>query len=365
MRNGSRFGMVYPSHGHKPTQRKLTEYGHPAHRGFAEVIGATDIVVPTRRLWGPCQITVARDLMSAAAATFPERDVYILENDAVLYAAYFLHRRRPDATIIHLAASDRVIARVFVHRTSDSVLQNYTRLSNGRVDNALLRRLLTRYCDGVIAVSGFVRDRIRSFVSPSFPVRIASPYIQPDAYTSLESIEPDLSSKVAVTVGENRAHKGVDLLVDAWPRVRERHPDAELRIIGRGFPSEYADRIGVTLRGFVESVDSDLSDASLYVHPAYAEPFGVSVIEAMRAGVPALVTETTGAASVVARVDDSMIVHPSSEALAAAVSRYFDLEFNQRSALSDASRVETDQFSAEAKTADFRQQFFKLLDDIE
>ena len=135
-------------------------------------------------------------------------------------------------------------------------------------------------------------------------------------------------------------------------------------IIGRGYPPEYADTLGVTLRGFVESVDADFADASLYVHPAYIEAFGVSVVEAMRAGLPATVTETTGAKSVVTEVDDSMVVPPSAEALAVAVTRYFDTDPAYRKSVSGASREQTDPFTEEAKTQHFRRQFSELLDDI-
>lgn len=355
--------MVYPGHGHKPTQRKRTEYGHPAHRGFARAIGATDLIVPFRQLPEPLRDTLATDVVSAAVASLPKRDIYVVENDAVLYAAPFLRRRYPEATIVHLAASDRLLGRLYVRRIADRPFQRLKRRVNSRVDNSVLQRILTRYCDGTIAVSDFAAGRIRSFVGSSFPVRVATPYIQPEPYASLLGVEPDLSSNVAVTVGEWRDHKGVDMLVEAWPQVRQRHPDAELRIVGRGYPPEYADVLGVTLRGFVESVDAEFGDASLYVHPAHIEAFGVSVIEAMRAGVPALVTETTGAMSVVTNVGDPMVVSPSPDALAEAIKTYFDTDLAYRESLSSASREQSDPFSEEAKTRHFRSQFFDLIDE--
>ena len=358
-------GMVYPAVAHGPTRRKRTDYGHPAHRGFARAVDATDIVVPFRQLPEPFRDTFAADVFSAASASIPEQDVYLIENDAVLYAAPFIRRRYPDATIIHLATSDRLLGWVYVPRGADTPFQRLKRRVNCRADTALLQRILTRYCDGSITVSEFGRERIRSFGGPSYPVRVATPYIQPEQYSALERIEPNLESKVAVTVGEWRAHKGVDMLVDAWSAVRERHPEAELRIIGRGHPSEYADVPGVTLRGFVDSVDADFRDASLYVHPAYIETFGVSVVEAMRSGIPAIVTETTGAKSVVTAVDDSMVVPPSSEALAAAVIDYFETDLAHREALSSASREQSDPFTEDAKTQSFRRELLGLLDELE
>lgn len=358
-------GIIYPAHGHGPTRRSRTDYGHPVHRGFARAIEATDIIVPFRQLSEPLRDTLATDVLSAALASIPEKDVYLTENDAVLYAAPFLRRRHPEATIVHLATSDRLLGSVYVRRGTDTPLQRFKRRVNSRADNALLQRVLTRYCDGSITVSQFGRERIRSFGGPSFPVRVATPYIQPEQYASLEQNEPALGSKVAVTVGEWRDHKGVDMLVDAWSEVREHHPTAELRIIGRGYPSEYADTLGVTLRGFVDSVDADFADASLYVHPAYIEAFGVSVVEAMRAGLPAIVTETTGAKSVVAEVDDSLVVPPSPSALATVIVSYFDTDIDYREVISRASREQSDPFTEAAKTQMFRRQLRSLFDDIE
>ena len=357
-------GVVYPSHGHTPTQRKRTDYGHPAHRGFARAIGATDLVLPFRQLREPFRDTLATDVVSAALASLPEQDVYVTENDAILYAAPFLRRRYPDATIVHLAAADRLLGRVYVRHETDTRFQRAKRRINSRADNALLQRILTRYCDGVVAVSDFGRERIQSFAGSSVPIRVATPYIQPEPYASLAAIDPDLSSKVAVTVGERRDHKGIDMLVDAWPAVRERHPEAELHIVGRGYPSAYADVPGVVLRGFVESVDGEFANASLYVHPAYIEAFGVSVVEAMRAGLPTIVTETTGAKSFVEDVNDSLVVPPSPEALAEAVSAYFDTDVAARDALSRAGRERSDPLTEDVKMRHFRREFFELLDEI-
>jgi glycosyltransferase involved in cell wall biosynthesis len=192
--------------------------------------------VRLRGLPGPFGETFLTDAFSALATRLPERDVYVTENDAVLYAAPFLKRRHPDATVIHLAASDRLLDYAFSPRPDDTRLRAAKRRANRRVDTALLQRLLVRSCDGVIAMSGVSRDRVRAFAGSSLPLQVANPYVQPAAYSALESIEPDLESNVAVTVGEWCDHKGADLLVDAWPTVRGRHPDAELRLVGRGFP---------------------------------------------------------------------------------------------------------------------------------
>lgn len=360
-RNGRAVGMVYPSLGHVPTQDRATEYGHPAHRGFAAAVGADDVVVQFRSIPGPIRETLLTDVYSAFAASIPPRDVYVTENDAVLYSAPFIERRYPDSTLIHLAASDRLLGYAFSPRPDDTALEAARRRVNRYLDTALLQRVLVRYCDGVIAVSEFARERLRAFVPAGVPVRVAHPYIQPAAYATLESVEPDLDADVAVMVGEWRDHKGVDLLVEAWSLVRERHPNAELRLVGRRFPGEYADVPGVTLRGFVESLETEFAAASLCVHPARIEAFGVCVVEAMRAGLPTVVTSTVGARSAVEEVDESLVVAPTAEALATRVSGYFATSLPQRKSLSRASRAASEPFDETTKTRQFRAAFDALV----
>lgn len=346
-------GMVYPSHGHGATRKRATEYGHPAHRGFADAVGADPVVVEYRQPPGPLRDTLAADAYAAVAADYPARDVYVTENDAVLYAAPVLKRRHPDATVVHLAASDRLLGSLCARRPDRSRLWTAKRCANSRADHAVLRRLLRRHCDGAVAVSTYARDRVRSF-APDLPVRVATPYVQPDVAATLAGVDPDLDANVAVAVGAWRDHKGFDRLVAAWPRVRERHPDAELRLVGPGHPGAYADVLGVTVRGFVPDLAAELSGAALYVHPARIEAFGVSVVEAMQAGVPAVVTETTGARSAVEAVDGSLVVPPTPRALADAVADYFDADADRRRALSAASRDASGSYTADVRVPEFR-----------
>ncbi|MFC4359736.1 glycosyltransferase family 4 protein [Halobium salinum] len=355
-------GVVYPSIGHGPTKRAAVEYGHPAHRGFARSVGADAVVVPLTR-YPLLKDTFLDDVAATHVASIPERDVYVLENDAVLFAAPRIRRHYPDATILHLAAASRLLGGPTVVRPDDDFGRRLKRRMNHRAELPVLRACLTRYCDGAIAVSEYVAGEIRRFADPGFPVRVAEPYIQPEQYEALSRLDPSLSGTDAVVVGEWREHKGVDLLVRAWPRVRERHPDAELHVVGPGYPAAYADTLGVTLHGFVEDLEEPFESASLYVHPARTEAFGVSVVEALCAGLPAVVTETTGAKVAVRQVDPSLVVEPAADALAAAVNRYFALDVAERRALAERGREAAADYTEGPRVAAFREGFEDLVGD--
>lgn len=357
-------GMLYPTRGHRGTSKSVTEYGHPAHRGFARRIGAQDVRLSTADLLPTSANTVVADLLAATISEIPPCDVFVTENDSALYAAPRLSYQYPDATIIHLAAADRLLGWDSPLSSTDVSEYALHRRTVKQIDESLLRRFLAENCDGIIAVSELVADCLAQFVSERLPIRVVNPYIQPDVFQSLESADPDVSADVAVTVGQARGHKGVDMLVDAWPEVRNHQPGAELWVVGPGHPAQYAETVGVTVWGRVDSLASVLSRASVYVHPAYLEPFGVSVVEAMCAGVPPIVTTTTGAKSAVQSIDPELVVDPTPTDLRRAIVSYFESGESSRQGLSEAARRVSRSYTEARQTRRFEQQFDSLLEEI-
>jgi phosphatidylinositol alpha-mannosyltransferase len=85
-------------------------------------------------------------------------------------------------------------------------------------------------------------------------------------------------------LGRDEPRKGLDLLLEAWPRIRERHPSAELIVIG-------VDRVGpppgVKFVGRVSDSEKRrfLASSAVFVAPnTGGESFGIVVAEAMAAG---------------------------------------------------------------------------------
>ncbi|QCC47201.1 glycosyltransferase family 4 protein [Halobellus limi] len=319
-------GWVYPAMGHSVNEESAN-YGHPAHRGFQQHIDADPILLPDVDI-GPFAGTFAKPLVEAWQLAIPEYDVYILENAEAVYAAPFIRRAYPDATIILLAAH-RVFGLESYDFASDPFPKSVFRRGERYLDQRLIRRFIRSYVDGVLAVSDLVKSTVEQF-APGLPVEVVYPYVQPDMVEALDGVTPNLGSNHAVTVCEGRDHKGVDLLVEAWSQVREQIPDATLHIVGSGHPEKYESTPGVTVRGFVDDLGDEYGKASLYVHPARADAFGVTVTEAMRAGVVPLVTRTTGAYPIVREVSPDMVVELNVESLADGVIRYFEQSDNVR-----------------------------------
>lgn len=102
--------------------------------------------------------------------------------------------------------------------------------------------------------------------------------------------------------------KGVDLLLDAFARVRERRPGSLLVIAGNGEDSYIeamrarAARLGIARDvlwcGFLDGADklSALAAASVFVLPSQSENFGLAAVEALAAGIPVVLSEEVGIA---------------------------------------------------------------------
>jgi glycosyltransferase involved in cell wall biosynthesis len=86
--------------------------------------------------------------------------------------------------------------------------------------------------------------------------------------------------------------KNVDLLLDAFARLRSRIPNARLALVGSP-PSRQVPN-GVAVLGEVPSVAEPLRHASLFVLPSLQEGFGLVAAEALAAGVPVLATPSGG-----------------------------------------------------------------------
>ena len=99
----------------------------------------------------------------------------------------------------------------------------------------------------------------------------------------------------AVFVGRDEPGKGLDVLLDAWSRVRLEPPSAVLALVGvEGVPGAVGRQPPPSVRNF-------LATADVLVVPrrtsTFREPWGLVVNEAMHAGTPVIATDQVEAAA--------------------------------------------------------------------
>jgi len=110
----------------------------------------------------------------------------------------------------------------------------------------------------------------------------------------------------------------------------------------------------------VSDISPYLEKASIYVQSSKADAFPVSTLEAMRAGLPAIVTMNVGVKSVVQKLSPSFVVSTAEE-IADRVIKYWNLPHEAKKILSIKARQLTNEFSLESKSVEFRNEFTRIM----
>ncbi len=119
-----------------------------------------------------------------------------------------------------------------------------------------------------------------------------------------------------VCVGRLCRQKGQDVLLDAWPAVLARVPDAQLFLIGDGPDDEALRRragVGVSFVGRRADVPDWLAAADVVAAPSRWEGMSVAMLEAMARGRSVVATEVPGAEEAI-DADAGAVVPPEQPA---------------------------------------------------
>lgn len=112
--------------------------------------------------------------------------------------------------------------------------------------------------------------------------------------------------------------KGLDTFLRAVPLLVDRHPHLQVLLVGDGpsreglirlaYELKIADR--VTIAHSVEDTRIPMAAMQVFVAAAYREGFGLSIVEAMAAGVPVVSSDAGGPASILEQGKSGFLVPP-------------------------------------------------------
>lgn len=127
-------------------------------------------------------------------------------------------------------------------------------------------------------------------------------------------------SRYVLGLGRVVPKKGFDLLLTAFVRVAEDHPEVGLVIAGDGAAHRslvrqaealgLADRVVLPGRLNRSQVAWAMANAEVFALPSRVEPFGIVVIEALRAGRPVVVSARGGAPEIVRHEREGLVADP-------------------------------------------------------
>lgn len=191
-----------------------------------------------------------------------------------------------------------------------------------------------RRIDQQVAVSRFVADSIDQPAQVIYP-GVAAPRNRVPATRRqqrvlvLQRLEPD---------------KATDVALRAWAASQLRHHGWVLDVVGdgslRAALSDLATGLGVgdsvVMHGHVRDVAPLLDRASMLLAPAAGEPFGLSVVEAMAAGLPVAAAGGGGHLETLGRLAGAGLFTPGDAVGAGAVLDRLGMDADGRQALADA-----------------------------
>jgi len=286
------------------------------------------------------------DSAIAAAATAAGHDVIShpiggdLDVSAISFLTRTVQRLKPDLLHAHsrrgadffggLAATIARIPAVLTRRVDNP-------------DTPVVGSLKYLAYDRVVAISAAVHDQLERQGVPLEKLRtirssIDAAACQPtwtrERFLAEFALEP--RHRVVAMVAQLIPRKDHALLLEAWPLIHQRCPDARLLLFGAGpLQSELQAQVQdearhdprhdpshdprgvartVTFAGFRPDLREFLGRIDLLVHPATREGLGISLLEAQAAGVPVVACAAGGVPEAVADGDTGLLVEPGNAA---------------------------------------------------
>ena len=162
--------------------------------------------------------------------------------------------------------------------------------------------------DKVIAVSDLTRNIVINKYGID-PEKVVTVHNAVD-FSGRENVkvERGVRDKVVTFLGRITFQKGPEYFVEAAAKVLKRTDGVRFVMAGSGDMMNrcirYVARLGISDRfhftGFLRGaeVQKMFAMSDVYIMPSVSEPFGISPLEAMRSGVPAVISNQSGAAEV-------------------------------------------------------------------
>jgi phosphatidylinositol alpha-1,6-mannosyltransferase len=199
------------------------------------------------------------------------------------------------------------------------------------------RRAL-RDAEKIFCVSEYTRRQMLRFDAALDPRRLVllhntfDPRFKPNQWGKSDSSESRRHPRILVVsrLSAGDPYKGVDLMIEAMPRVLLSFPEAQLRIVGDGTDKRRLEDITATknLKSAVhfcgilddESLAKEYQECDLFALPSRKEGFGLVYLEAMSYGKPCIAARAGGAPEVVNKTVGVLVEYGNTEQIVVAVS---------------------------------------------
>ncbi|MFH8441131.1 glycosyltransferase family 4 protein [Streptomyces sp. NPDC018026] len=278
--------------------------------------------------------------------------------------AEYFKKNSPDVAIGTRPGLNVYVARLAGDRTLRIGQEHITLESHPAPLVADLKKYYARL-SGFVTVSEADAENYRNDMAvPGLPVVSIPNSVPAPAVTPA-----DPTAKVIVAAGRLAVVKRYDLLVRAFAKIASQHPDWQLRIYGdgsqhgklRALINELSLYNQVHLMGVASPIEAEWVKGSIAAVTSASESFGMTIVEAMRCGVPVVSTDCPLGPREIIRDGEDGLLAPTGDvdAIGAALLRLINDEA-ERTSMGIAARRNAERFDPAAIAVRYEELFREL-----
>lgn len=271
----------------------------------------------------------------------PKADIYVIEGLKTALPAIL---KKKNAKIILI--------------NSDTFFYNYKKA------NFIIRYIYQKYLkyvDGIISTSFFMKRMAERYLQA--PNIVVYPFVN-KKYLNTNA---DITSRNIIFTGRLIKDKGIDILINAFLKLPRWCAD-KLFLVGKieakinGLQKIQANNGRIVSTGWVENVEDYLKQSSIFVDLATHESFGVSILEAMAAGVIPLISEYCGIKELIEPISKELICSRNAEEVSRKI-MWLNSNAKLKETLAMECKKTASLFTEQKSIIEFRSKFKELLDE--
>lgn len=172
-----------------------------------------------------------------------------------------------------------------------------------------LERLGFEAADKIIAVSAFTKEKIVKHYSIDPDKIVVIHNAVTKKIQKMQAVEFRTGRKTVLFLGRMTMQKGPEYFLQAAKKALEVEPHINFLMVGTGdmfsrmihFAHELGIERHILFAGFLagNDIDKAFQSAHLFVMPSVSEPFGIAALEAIKHGVPVIISHNAGVSEVI------------------------------------------------------------------